>query len=227
MRILFIVILIVAITCIQFNQIMNLSLVLTMGGPDWQKAFGLDLKITAAFTWAIGIELGVLVSVLAGAKRQAMILALGSCLVNLLANRVIDYDWSFTAAKIVIYGLSSYLLWYFCELFALYYNNSVVNWFGSKEAEIQEKSDELTNTQITVEEKTSVLDDHPEAEPIRFPKSVKKPLVKSKLASSDQLICQYCQRLDFKNQSALNAHVGRCKQNPKAKHSSIQLSEPL
>ncbi|MDJ1480261.1 hypothetical protein QNI16_07180 [Cytophagaceae bacterium YF14B1] len=226
MRTVFTILLIIAISCIQLNQIGNLSLVLSQGGANWTNVFGYDLSLPAALTWAIGIELGVLVSVLAGAKKQAAVLAAGSCLINLLANQVIDFSWSHTAAKIVVYALSSYLLWYFCELFAEYSQQeqkaeivaeikpvSIESADSAKQPDTksaEQKSAELIEpaNQLVAEKVTKLIS------------SAKKQPAKIKSAQADQLSCQYCQRADFSNQSALNAHVGRCKKKIMRAHNS-------
>ncbi|MDJ1472858.1 hypothetical protein [Xanthocytophaga flava] len=230
MRTVFTILLIIAISCIQLNQIGNLSLVLSQGGANWTSVFGYDLSLAAALTWAIGIELGVLVSVLAGAKKQAVVLAAGSCLINLLANQVIDFSWSHTAAKIVIYVLSSYLLWYFCELFA---EHSQEYSQQEQKAEIkpvsivlaesaaqpatrsaEQKSADLIEPakQLVAEKVAQVISS---AKQVSSAEPTKRQQAKVNSAKADQLNCKYCNRTDFKNQSALNAHAGRCKMNPR------------
>ncbi|MDJ1505018.1 hypothetical protein [Xanthocytophaga agilis] len=124
---LFIFILAVALLCILGNQINNLAYVLTVGSPDYSAVFGIDVRRIAGITWAVGIELGVLISVLKGAKKQAAVLAVLSCLVNVIANQMANYSYSMAVAKLIVYSMSGYLLWYFSELGKTYFETKPVN----------------------------------------------------------------------------------------------------
>jgi hypothetical protein len=132
MRILFTTVLAVALACILVNQINNLAYVLAVGSPDYSSVYGVDWRVLAAVSWSVGIELGVLVSVLSGKHRQAAVLAVMSCAVNLSANQVWTHPVHIFVAKTTVYAISAYLLWFFSELVGTIYANSFLNWLKSR-----------------------------------------------------------------------------------------------
>ena len=132
MRLLFALLLATALAAVMAVQIMNLSYVLTVGGADWLGVFGLDLRMVIGIVWAVGIELGVLVSVLAGHRQRAAVLAAGGFAVNMLVAQVWGQPPHLAAAKGVVYALSAYLLWYFSELFGQAYAHNAADFLKGK-----------------------------------------------------------------------------------------------
>ncbi|MDJ1494556.1 hypothetical protein QNI19_16545 [Cytophagaceae bacterium DM2B3-1] len=151
---LFIFILAVALLCILGNQINNLAYVLTAGSPDYSAVFGMDLRMIAGITWAVGIELGVLISVLKGAKKQAAVLAVLSCLVNVIANQMANYPYSMAVAKLIVYSMSGYLLWYFSELGKTYFEKKPVT---------------LSKQPVYIETETSLVSQMPDEQVVYTP----------------------------------------------------------
>jgi hypothetical protein len=216
-----VILLSLALIFVLIANVSNLSYVLTFNQSGvtslWDTSIGISgMGTLVGIIWAIGIESGVLLSVLAGAKKQAAILAIFVCAINLFANQVWEYPWYIGLAKFFTYGISSYLLWYFSEILSESFEEGL---FRSRSLGLVGVS--RTNMPVVKSDSTQYVIQEVEMQAGSLVTEVAEKPLNGNPVSAHQIVpdktynCPYCER-EFSSRQALGGHTSRCEKRPQA-----------